>query len=99
MVPDLIEFRELRNDPNVIRYKIPVMETLQGKATQAVHRYGLADWALSMGRQRLGKLTLQNHPLFLQSLNMPRLQSATGQDRCPGAGYHPRSRARRAALQ
>ena len=34
MVPDLIEFRELRNDPNVIRYKIPVVETLRGKATQ-----------------------------------------------------------------
>ena len=78
MVPDLIEFRELRTDPNTIRYKIPVVETLQAKATQAVHRYGLADWALSMGRQRLGKLTLQNHPLFLQSLSIPRLQSATG---------------------
>jgi hypothetical protein len=78
MVPDLIEFRELRNDPNVIRYKIPVVETLRGKATQQVHRYGLADWALSMGRQRLGKLTLHNHPLFLQGLSMPRLQSATG---------------------
>jgi hypothetical protein len=78
MVPDLIEFRELRTDPNTIRYKIPVVETLQAKATQAVHRYGLADWALSMGRQRLGKLTLQNHPLFLQGLNIPRLQSATG---------------------
>jgi Animal haem peroxidase len=78
MVPDLIEFRELRSDPNVIRYKIPVVETLQAKATQTVHRYGLADWALSMGRQRLGKLTLQNHPLFLQSLSMPRLKSVTG---------------------
>ena len=78
LVPDLIEFRELRNDPNVIRYKIPVMETLRGKATQAVHRYGLADWALSMGRQRAGKLTLQNHPAFLQNLSMPRLKSATG---------------------
>ena len=32
-----------------------------------------------MGRQRLGKLTLRNHPLFLQGLNLPRLQSATGQ--------------------
>jgi Animal haem peroxidase len=77
MVPDLIEFRELRN-PNVIQYKIPVVETLRGKATQAIHRYGLANWALSMGRQRLGQLTLQNHPLFLQNLAMPRLQSATG---------------------
>ena len=79
MVPDLIEFRELRNDPNSIRQKIPVVETLRGKATQAVRRYGLADWAVSMGRQRLGKLTLRNHPLFLQGLNLPRLQSATGQ--------------------
>ena len=78
MVPDRIEFRTLRNDPNVIRYKIPVVETLRGKATQAVHRYGLADWALSLGRQRLGKLTLHNHPLFLQDLSMPRLKSASG---------------------
>jgi hypothetical protein len=78
MVPDLIEFRELRNDPNVIRYKIPVVETLRGKATQAIHRYGLADWALSLGRQRLGKLTLHNHPLFLQDLSMPRLKSPSG---------------------
>jgi hypothetical protein len=34
LVPDLIEFRDLRTDSNVIRYKIPVMETLRGKATQ-----------------------------------------------------------------
>jgi Animal haem peroxidase len=78
MVPDLIELRELHNDPNVIRYKIPVLETLGGKATQAMRRYGLADWALSMGRQRLGKLTLQNHPVFLQNLSLPRLKSPTG---------------------
>ena len=78
MVPDLIELRELHNDPNVIRYKIPVVETLVGKATQAMRRYGLADWALSMGRQRLGKLTLQNHPVFLQNLSLPRLKSPTG---------------------
>ena len=77
MVPDLIEFREL-NNPNAIKYKIPVVETLRGKATRAMRRYGLANWALSMGRQRLGKLTLQNHPLFLQNLAMPRLSSATG---------------------
>ena len=76
MVPDLIEFRELRNDPNSIRQKIPVVETLRGKATQAVRRYGLADWAVSMGRQRLGKLTLRNHPLFLQGLNLPRLRAS-----------------------
>jgi Animal haem peroxidase len=78
MVPDLIEFRELDKDPNAIRYKIPVVETLRGTATRAMRQYGLANWALSMGRQRLGKLTLQNHPLFLQNLSMPRVKSATG---------------------
>jgi hypothetical protein len=31
-----------------------------------------------MGRQRLGLLTLQNNPLFLQNLPVPRLNSATG---------------------
>ena len=78
MVPDLIEFREWNKDPNTIRYKIPVLETVRGKATQMMRQYGIANWALSMGRQRLGKLTLLNHPLFLQNLSMPRLKSATG---------------------
>jgi hypothetical protein len=32
-----------------------------------------------MGRQRLGELTLQNHPQFLQNLKMSRLQSPTEQ--------------------
>jgi len=31
-----------------------------------------------MGRQRLGMLTLQNHPQFLQNLPMPRLAAASG---------------------
>jgi Animal haem peroxidase len=78
MVPDLIELRELSRNPNVVRYKIPVVDTLRGKATQAMRQYGLANWALSMGRQRVGKLTLRNHPLFLQNLSVPRLKSATG---------------------
>ncbi|HEX9143314.1 MAG TPA: peroxidase family protein [Candidatus Binatia bacterium] len=78
MVPDLIEFRTLSAGANVIKYKIPVVETLRGKATLAMLQYGLADWALSMGRQRAGRLTLQNHPLFLQNLSLPRLKSATG---------------------
>ncbi len=77
MVPDLIEFRELSR-PNAIKYKIPVLETLRGKATPAMRHYGLANWALSLGRQRLGKLTLGNHPLFLQNLSLPRLNSASG---------------------
>ena len=54
------------------------MNTLRGKATEAMRQYGLANWALSMGRQRAGALTLHNHPLFLQNLAMPRLKSATG---------------------
>jgi hypothetical protein len=78
MVPDLIEFRELGANPNVVTRKIPVRDTLRGKATRALRQYGLADWALSMGRQRAGDLTLENHPLFLQNLSMPRLKSATG---------------------
>ena len=78
MLPDLIEFRDLENDPNIIHSKIPLLETVRGKATEAMRRYGIANWALSMGRQRAGKLTLQNHPLFLQNLDMPRLKSATG---------------------
>jgi len=78
MVPDLIEFRDLKNDSNVIRAKIGVVNTLRGKATEAMRRYGIADWALSLGRQRVGALTLHNHPLFLQNLDMPRLKSATG---------------------
>ncbi len=78
MVPDLIEFRELRSDPNAIRYKIPVVETVRDKATQAMREQGLANWGISMGRQRLGLLTLQNSPVFLQSLTMRRLNSPTG---------------------
>jgi len=78
MVPDLIEYREWGKDPNVVRNKIPVVDTFRGRATEPMRRRGLANWALSMGRQRLGMLTLQNHPRFLQNLELPRLRSATG---------------------
>jgi len=78
MVPDLIEFSELRSDPNAIRYKIPVVETVRDKATQAMREQGLANWGISMGRQRLGLLTLQNSPAFLQNLSVPRLNSPPG---------------------
>jgi hypothetical protein len=77
-LPDLIEFRDLKTDPDAIQSKIPVLETVRGKATRSMRRYGIANWALSMGRQRAGQLTLQNHPLFLQNLDMPRLRSTTG---------------------
>ena len=79
LVPDLIEYRELDSDPNRIRNKIPVVETFRGKATDAMRQRGLSNWALSMGRQRLGALALQNHPRFLQNLKMNRLQSETQQ--------------------
>jgi len=75
-VPDLIEFRELQT-PDLISKKVPVVSTFRGQATQAMTEGGLVSWALSMGRQRLGLLTLQNHPQFLQNLEMPRLQSET----------------------
>lgn len=79
LLPDLIEYREWANEPNVIRKNVPVIETFRGKATEAMRQNGLANWALSMGRQRLGALTLQNHPQFLQNLKMNRLQSSTQQ--------------------
>jgi len=79
LLPDLIEYREWDNEPNVIRHNVPVIETFRGKATEAMRQKGLSNWALSMGRQRLGALTLQNHPQFLQNLKMNRLQSSTQQ--------------------
>ena len=79
LLPDLIEYREWINDPNAIKAKVPVVETFRGKATNEMRQKGLANWGLSMGRQRLGLLTLQNHPQFLQNLKMSRLESDTKQ--------------------
>jgi Animal haem peroxidase len=79
LLPDLIEYREWNKEPNVIRQRVPVIETFRGKATEVMRQKGLANWALSMGRQRIGALTLQNHPQFLQNLKMNRLQSPTQQ--------------------
>ncbi len=76
LVPDLMEFRDWQ-EPNAIQAKVPVVESFRGAATQAMTDGGLANWMLSMGRQRLGALTLQNHPQFLQNLEMPRLTSPT----------------------
>ncbi len=39
----------------------------------------MANWALTLGRQRLGLLELHNSPAFLQNLKMPRLDTKTGQ--------------------
>ena len=78
LVPDLIEYREWNNDPNAVSAKIPVVATFRGQATETMRGRGLANWAVSMGRQRLGLLTLQNHPLFLQGLELPRLSAGSG---------------------
>src|SRR5262249_49718708 len=62
--------------PDVISRRIPVIDTFRAKATAQMRAGGLADWALSMGRQRLGLLTLQNHPQYLQNLDLaPRLDT------------------------
>ena len=79
LVPDLLEYRDLKTDPNKIIERIPVVETFQGKATDFTHAMGLANWGLTLGRQRLGLLTLHNSPLFLQNLKMSRLDSKTQQ--------------------
>ncbi|MEP6494743.1 MAG: peroxidase family protein [bacterium] len=78
LVPDLLEYRAL-NQPDAIQAKIPVVETFRGRATGFMHDRGLASWALTMGRQRLGALALQNHPRFMQNLKMDRLHSPTKQ--------------------
>ena len=64
LVPDMIEYREWNHDPNAINAHVPVVETFRGKATDAMRQKGLANWAFSMGRQRLGLLTLQTIPSF-----------------------------------
>ena len=79
LVPDLIEYRESDKDPNKIVAKLPLVETFQAKATDAMRSRGLANWTLSLGRQRLGALTLNNHPAFLQNLKIGRLESPTQQ--------------------
>src|SRR5262245_24454263 len=50
-----------------------------GRPRRSCGSVGLVNWALSMGRQRLGLLALQNHPRFLQNLRIERLQSPTKQ--------------------
>ncbi|WP_197742104.1 peroxidase family protein [Nitrospira sp. KM1] len=80
MVPDLLNYRELADDAadtsNQIQRKIPVVRTVGRNATAYMREKGLANWALSMGRQRLGRLTLNNHPQFLQNLPLDRLGKA-----------------------
>lgn len=79
LVPDLLEYRELNKDPNKIAAKIPVAATFQARSTEFMRTRGMANWALTFGRQRLGLLELHNSPVFLQNLKIPRLETATGQ--------------------
>jgi hypothetical protein len=55
-----------------------VVDTFRGRATASLREAGLASWALSLGRQRAGALTLDNHPHFLQSLPMPASRTPGG---------------------
>ena len=79
LIPDLLEYRDLSTDPNKIAKKIAVVETFQRKATGFSHTMPFANWGLTLGRQRLGLLTLNNSPMFLQNLKIGRLDSATQQ--------------------
>src|SRR5580658_465164 len=78
LVPDLLEYRDLSKDPNKIVAKIPVIDTFEAKATDMMRARGIANWALTFGRQRLGLLELHNSPIFLQNLKLPRLDTPTG---------------------
>ncbi len=77
LLPDLLEYRILDGDPDQIVSKTPIVNSFRGAATSLMTSSGLANIALSMGRQRLGLLTLGNHPAFLQNLRMERLESET----------------------
>jgi Animal haem peroxidase len=69
LVPDMIEYRDL-SDPNKIARRVPVIDTFRAKSTAKMRESGLSNWAVSMGRQRLGLLELNNHPQFLQNLDI-----------------------------
>ncbi len=77
LLPDVIEMRD-QKEPNAISGQVAVIDTVRGASTAMMREQGIDNWALSMGRQRLGLLHLQNHPLFLQHLDMPHLASPSG---------------------
>lgn len=79
LLPDLVEFRGEIDKPNQITQMIPLVNTVRGDATNEIYR-GIDQWALSMGRQRLGLLQLNNHPHFLQNLEMPHLGEGVKMD-------------------
>jgi hypothetical protein len=77
LVPDLLEVRDLAT-PDQVAEKVPAVEAFRRGASEEIRDQGLANWGLSMGRQRLGLLTLGNHGQFLQNLPMPHLDSGSG---------------------
>jgi len=79
LVPDLLEYRDVKVNPNKIVKRISVVETFQGGATPFMQSMGIENWGLTLGRQRLGLLTLHNSPLFMQNLKLGRLDSKTQQ--------------------
>jgi len=79
LVPDLIEYRDLSKDPNQITQKVAVINTFEAKSAEAMRSGGMANWGLSLGRQRLGILALHNHPQFMQNITLPRLDTPTKQ--------------------
>ncbi len=54
-----------------------MLDVLRGRATPAMEQAGLSNWAVTLGRQRLGQLTLRNYPAILQNLPLPRIDSRT----------------------
>jgi len=79
LIPDLLEYRDFHKDPNQIVQKIAVINTFEGKETDAMRNGGMANWGVTLGRQRLGILTLHNHPQFMQNILLPRLDTPTKQ--------------------
>jgi hypothetical protein len=77
LVPDLLEYRDWQS-PNEMALKVPAVRTVRAAATEEMRGKGMANWGLSLGRQRLGALYLQNHPMFLQNLDMPHIDSPSG---------------------
>ncbi len=77
LVPDLLELRRVEQ-PDAIARKVPAGVAFREGASDILQRDGLSAWGLSMGRQRLGLLHLNNHGTFLQNLPMPHLGSPTG---------------------
>jgi len=99
LVPDLLEYRDLAKDPNQILQKVAVINTFESKATDAMHSRGLANWALSMGRQRLGLTDAAQHSAVHAEHPPAQVGLARETDRSGGARPDSRPRAWRAEIQ